>query len=142
MADPHHGRLATLDYSTDGTTYTPILGRLDATYDISLATLEVTDADSGEGKEFIPDRYTVQIDANLNFEESDASQEALMDAILAFPATNLYWRFRPKGAAAGRIQFVTRGHITKCTSSTPASGVATLSFTIQGTADTTKSDQP
>jgi predicted secreted protein len=131
---PKPGRLSTL--SIGGVA---IGGLQDATLDVQRAEIDTTDKDSAGWDEFIPGQGSLSINGTCVYEEDDAGQEDLIDAILA--GTTASFVFRPWGASSGADQWTATGFPTSTQLDSPNKEALSFPFTIRLSGAPTRANQ-
>lgn len=114
-------------------------GLQDCTLDVNVATIDVTDKDSGGWDEFIAGQGSASISGTCVYEEDDAGQEDVIDAILA--KTVASWVFRPLGTGAGQDEWTCNGFVTSVQISSPNKEALSFPFSVQLTGQPTRADQ-
>lgn len=125
------GKLAAIYVSSnDGTTWTKIGGRLTGSAPTTTDTIDTTNADSEDFKEFILGDTSQTLEFSFHWEEDDPGQQELVEAV--YPESgdrpDLKWRWMFK-EAAGAHQWEAPGVITNFSPS--ADDVTQCSCTVQ-----------
>ena len=128
------GRLATLEISDDGITYTAIgeLSSISPSWSTDMA--DETTNDSAGFKEEQPADSQLSLDAGGKYDPSDAGQAAL--AAAATGKLKKYFRFRPTTGST-EPEWTFQGHIPEFSVDTETGSVEDLSVSIQSTGTVT-----
>lgn len=134
------GRNKILQYGTDGTNYTSIVGVTSCDIMVSGKKVDTTAHDDSGWETILAGNRSWSIDVTLNMDEAQASQSALIAGALA--QTLYYWRMRPLGTSTGNFQYVGQGYILEAPKlAMPNDDKITMTMKITGTGALTKSTQ-
>lgn len=128
------GRIGRVQLSTDnGATYINVGGLVDGTLNINVDELEVTTHDSGGSREYLPNFRDETLDLTLRWDETDAGQDALLNA--NFPTTTTFKVRFLMQQQAGRKQFDADAFLTTGTVAQPLDDTASfdVSMRLSGT---------
>lgn len=129
MADAIAGRLTTVEVSIDnGTSWINLGGVIDASLSINIDELETTDHDSGGARTYIPNHHDATMDCSLRWEDGDAGQDIVLDAI--FAKSIIDFRFR-LASGVGNYQFLAKGFATSAAPSGPLDDTASFDSTFR-----------
>jgi hypothetical protein len=118
-----------------------IEGATECTVSLDFATIDVTDQQSGDFREFIHDRGTGTIEWAGLLEEASTAQTAMVAAYIAKTVHYYQWRTEgSSGTGSGYPAYKAQGIITKCTVAAPKDGAQTLAFTLQLTGAISKAN--
>lgn len=131
---PKPGRLSTLSLAG-----VAIGGIQDMTLDVQRAEIDTTDKDSAGWDEFITGQGSLSINGTANYEEDDAGQEDLIDAIIA--GTTGSYVFRPWGTDVGQDEWTATGFPTSTQIDSPNKEQISFPFTIRLSGAPTRADQ-
>lgn len=135
------GREATLEISTDGSTWVAVTKAFD--FDVDHGEMEVDSHTNDDAGYMDYERIWQQLTLTFSYfpDISEASHDTLLAARRA--STNLYWRFREKGAVAtatGKPNLAFRG-IPKLAKGAPRDGLHTIRCTVRSKGTVTDDDQ-
>lgn len=133
---PKPGRIT--DLSIDAVL---IGGIQDATLEISRNAIDVTNKDDAGWDSFINGQGSASISGTCVYEEDDAGQEDLIDAILAGSDTLNVFVFRPWGASVGADMWTWNGMVTSANVDSPNKDALSFPITIQLSGAPTRADQ-
>lgn len=123
------GRLAKLTVSNDGgTTYLPVGGIVDVTFNLNIDELETTTHDSAGAREYIPNHHDVTLDISARWLDGDPGQEALMQS--TFFKTTVLFKFTMQ-SASGRKIFTGRAFPTTASPAGPLDDTGSLDLTLR-----------
>ncbi len=117
MVQPIAGKLSKLDVSIDdGTTWLPVLGRVDMSLNLNKGEIDASHMDSDDWSNFLQGRKDASIDFSLRYLPGDEGQEALITHYFASQQaeTELDVRFRMQ-ELAGDPEFTAKAFITSLT---------------------------
>lgn len=144
MATPIPGKLSSLEVSDDGgTTWTPVLGRVDMTLNLEKGEIDASHMDSKDWSDFLHGRKSASIDFSLRYIEDDAGQGLLIDNYFAsqLAETLLDVRFRLRTGSGDR-EFTAKGFVTSLTITAADEAPSDMNGTLRISGAVTPADQP
>lgn len=131
------GRLATVEVSTDGSTYVPVENHMDGDIDHGEEDTDSHTNDSGGYKDHEQTFQQLTFSCRL-YADDVAGHNILMAG--RRNTTNLYWRVRERGAGSGLPELLFRGY-ARLKKSTPMGGLHTFALTVKSKGAVTDDDQ-
>lgn len=140
---PIPGKLSKLSVSTDGgTTWLPVLGRVDMTLNLNKGEIDGSHMDSDDWSNFLQGRKDASIDFTLRYLPGDEGQEALIDNYFAsqLEETELDVRFRRR-EVAGEPEFTAKAYVSSLSMAAADEAPQDITGTLRINGAVTKSEQ-
>jgi predicted secreted protein len=140
---PIPGKLSKLSVSTDGgTTWLPVLGRVDMTLNLNKGEIDGSHMDSDDWSNFLQGRKDASIDFTLRYLPGDEGQEALIDNYFAsqLEETELDVRFRMR-EVAGEPEFTAKAYVSSLSMAAADEAPQDITGTLRINGAVTKSEQ-
>lgn len=128
---PIKGSVSSLEVSTDGTVWTPVLGRVDMTLTLTRGTIDASHMDGDGWSNYLAGRRDWSIDGTVRYDEEDEGQKALIDNYFDETDGEIHVRFRLE-TGAGKREYVGRGFVTDVSPAPADEAPTDMTFTIQG----------
>lgn len=141
--DPIPGKISSLAVSTDGgTTFTPVLGRVDMTLNVNRGEIDASHMDGGSWANYVMGRRDWTIDGTLRYIEEDEGQAALIDQAFADEASEaeIDVQFRLQ-EGDGLNEFTGKAFVTALSPAPSDEAPTDMSFTLRGNGPLAKSAQ-
>ena len=124
----HQGYDATLEISTDGSTYYDINGLVDVTFNGNVGEMDSTTHDDSTFRTYLVNRMDGTLDGSVKWDESDTGQNMLETSWIGLGTR--YYRYRMQ-TGSGYREYKGTGFVTSLSPSGPNDDVAEASFSIR-----------